>query len=170
MTSTPIKWIASIVFGLLVGRAAFSVVNPLLILAFGLNHPTAQPYVADDPAIVDRMLMTGTVISALITVAVAAALLRIANNRRRVGWGCVLLGAALLLALPASLLMMDPAAHDPATAGARAANDANTALFFWALIFGLPYLGGGLLLTIGGTVLIRKNREPISDATTTASR
>ncbi len=157
MSATSIKWIASIVFGLLVGRAAFTVVNPLLIMAFGLNHPAAQPYVADDPAVVDRMLLTGTIISALITIVVAAALLRVPNNRRLAGWGCVLLGAALLLALPASLLMMDPAAHDPATAGRQAANDANTALFFWALIFGLPYLGGGLLLTIGGTLLIRKN-------------
>ena len=31
---------------------------------------------------------------------------------------------------------------------------------FWVLIFGLPYLGGGLLLTIGGSVLIRKRRAP----------
>lgn len=164
MTSTSIKWIASVVFGLLVGRAAYSVVNPLLIIAFGLNHPATQPYVMDDPAVLERMLITGTIISALITVVVAALLLRIPNNRRLVGWGCVLLGAALLLALPASALVMDPAAHDPATAGAQAANDANTALFFWLLIFGLPYLGGGLLLTIGGAVLIRKNRAPAPQA------
>lgn len=158
MKPTLIKWIASIVFGLLVGRAAFSVVNPLLIIAFGLNHPATQPYVMDDPAVVDRMLLTASVICALITIVVALALARIPNNRRLAGWGCVLLGAALLLALPASMLVMDPAAHSPATAGEQAANDANTALFFWLLIFGLPYLGGGLLFTIGGTVLIRRNR------------
>lgn len=160
MNPTLIKWISSVVFGLLIGRAAFSVVNPFLIMAFGLNHPAAQPYVMDDPAVVDRMLITGTIISALITIVAAAALARIPNNRRLVGWGCVLLGVALLLALPASALMMDPTAHDPATAGEQAATDANTALFFWLLIFGLPYLGGGLLLTIGGAVLIRKNRAP----------
>ena len=115
---------------------------------------------ADDPAVLDRMLITGTIISAVITVVVAAALLRISDNRRRAGWGCVLLGVTLLLTLLASVLTMDPGVQDAATAGAQAANDTKTALFFWVLIFGLPYLGGGLLLTIGGSVLIRKRRAP----------
>ena len=67
------------------------------------------------------------------------------------------LGVSLLLTVPMSLLTMDFPAHDAAAVGARAANDANTALFFWALIFGLPYVGGGLALTIAGVILIRKN-------------
>lgn len=160
MNPTLIKWITSVVFGLLIGRAAFGVVNPILIVLFGLNHPAGQPYVADDPDALDRMLITGTIISALITIGVAAALLRIADNRGRAGWGCVLLGVTLLLTLAASVLTMNPGLQDAATAGAQAANDTKTALFFWALIFGLPYLGGGLLLTIGGSVLIRKRRAP----------
>ena len=57
MNPTLIKWMTSVVFGLLVGRAAFGVVNPILIVLFGLNHPAGQPYVADDPAVLDRMLI-----------------------------------------------------------------------------------------------------------------
>ena len=130
MNPTLIKWMTSVVFGLLVGRAAFGVVNPILIVLFGLNHPAGQPYVADDPAVLDRMLITGTIISAVITVVVAAALLRISDNRRRAGWGCVLLGVTLLLTLLASVLTMDPGVQDAATAGAQAANDTKTCLLY----------------------------------------
>lgn len=156
MPPVAIKWLSSIVIGLLVGRASFSLVNPFLIMAFGLNDATGS-YTPSDAATVDTMQMTGGIISLLITAIVAIVLARIANIRRLIGWGCVLLGVTLLLTMPASMLLMDPSAHQAATAGARAANDANTALFFWALIFGLPYIGGGLLLTIAGTILIRKN-------------
>ncbi|MBB1594388.1 hypothetical protein [Achromobacter sp. UMC46] len=154
MPPTAIKWLASIAFGLLIGRTAYSVFNPLLILAFGLNGPAAD---LDTSAAVEKMQIVGAIITLLVTVAAAAALVRIPNMRRLIGWGCALLGVSLLLTIPVNLLMMDPAAHDAATAGARAASDANTALFFWALIFGLPYIGGGLVLTIMGIVLVRKN-------------
>lgn len=157
MPPTAIKWLASIAFGLLVGRAAYSMVNPLLIIAFGLNEPATGADLAANAATVDKMQLAGGIITLLLTIAVAAALIRIPNMRRLIGWGCALLGMSLLLTVPMSLLTMDFQAHDAATVGARAANDANTALFFWALIFGLPYVGGGLALTIAGVILIRKN-------------
>lgn len=157
MPPTAIKWLASIAFGLLVGRAAYGMVNPLLILAFGLNGPAAGAHVAAEAATVDKLQLAGGIITLLLTIAVAAALVRVPNMRRLIGWGCALLGISLLLTVPMSLLTMDFPAHDAATVGARAANDANTALFFWALIFGLPYVGGGLALTIAGVILIRKN-------------
>jgi hypothetical protein len=156
MPPTAIKWLASIAFGLLVGRAAYGMVNPLLILAFGLNGPAGAD-VAAEAATMDKMQLAGGIITLLLTIAVAAALVRVPNMRRLIGWGCALLGISLLLTVPMSLLTMDFPAHDAATVGARAANDANTALFFWALIFGLPYVGGGLALTIAGVILIRKN-------------
>ncbi|CAB3642877.1 hypothetical protein [Achromobacter pestifer] len=162
MPPTAIKWLSSIAFGLLVGRTAFSVFNPLLIIAFGLNAPQTGAYTPSDSATVDTMQMVGGIISLLITVAVTAALVRIPNMRRLVGWGCTLLGISLLLTIPANLLLMDPAAHDAATVGARAASDTNTALFFWVLIFGLPYMGGGLVLTIAGIILIRKNPKQVA--------
>ncbi|WP_445623249.1 hypothetical protein [Lactiplantibacillus plantarum] len=64
----------------------------------------------------------------------AAALLRVADNRRRIAWGCLVLGVTLLLTLLAALPGMDLGGHP---AGSAEARDANTALFFWLLIFGL---------------------------------
>ncbi|WP_447920382.1 hypothetical protein [Achromobacter aegrifaciens] len=153
MPSALTKWLISAAFGLLVAWASFGVVNPALQIAFGLTGSTG----AADPALVDRMLITTSVVSLLLGVAFVAALVRIQNLRRLIGWGCAMLGLAVLLTLLAALLMMEPGIFDPATGGKQAANDAYTALFFWALIFGLPYLGAGLALTIGGWVLIRRN-------------
>lgn len=156
MPPTAIKWLVCAVFGLLIGSASYSITNPLLQIVFGLYQPAGAPYVPSDPAALDRMHIAGAVLYALIAVAVALALSRIANLRRQIGWGCVVLGITLLATMLIALLQMDPGVHGGSGADAR---DANTALFFFLLIFGLPYLGGGLLLTIGGTVLIRKNRD-----------
>ncbi|MGB3431406.1 hypothetical protein [Achromobacter sp.] len=156
MPSAPIKWLASIAFGLLVAWASFGVVNPALQIAFGLTDPATPA----DMAVINRMLIAASVVSLLIGVALVAALVRMQNFRRLIGWGCATLGAAVLLTLPAALLVMEPGVFDPAAGGKQAANDAYTALFFWALIFGLPYLVAGLALTIGGWVLIRKNPGP----------
>ncbi len=147
MNTTVIKWLASVGFGLLIGRAAYGVINSLLQMAFGLDQPGAPL----DPVALDRMLITGSVLCLVVAVVVAAALLRVADNRRRIAWGCLVLGVTLLAALPG----MDLGGHPAGSADAR---DANTALFFWLLIFGLPYLGGGLALTIGGAVMLRKFR------------
>lgn len=157
MSSNSVKWIVSIVLGLLIGKVSYGVLLPLLLA--GLPDPDA----ADG----DTMMYIGTGVWLLITVVAAVLLARIADLRRLIGWGFVVLGVALMLTIPATMLTMDFSAHQAATAGAQAANDANTALFFWALIFGLPYVGGGLALTILGAVLIRKSREPAPPATPT---
>ncbi len=154
MPPTAIKWLASVVFGLLIGSASFSLTNPLLQIVFGLNQPAGAPYEPLDPVALERMQIAGAVLYGLIAVVVPVVLARISNMRRLIGWGCVVLGVTLLLTVPIALLQMDPAVHGGGGADAR---DANTALFFFLLIFGLPYLGGGLLLTIGGAVLIRKS-------------
>ncbi len=151
MNTTVIKWLASVGFGLLIGRAAYGVINSLLQMAFGLGQPGAPL----DPVALDRTLTTGSVLCLVVAVAVAAGLLRVADNRRRIAWGCLVLGVTLLLTLLAALPGMDLGGHPAGSADAR---DANTALFFWLLIFGLPYLGGGLALTLGGAVMLRKFR------------
>jgi len=147
MPSNTVKWIVSIVLGLLIGRVSYGVLLPV-ILALG---PGEQAATSGDP---DTMIVAGLVIWLVITVIASVLLARIANLRRLIGWGCVALGAAMVLTIPATLLTMDVGAHTGSSADAR---DANTALFFWALIFGLPYVGGGLVLAILGTVLVRKN-------------
>ena len=151
MNTTVIKWLASVGFGQLIGRAAYGVINSLLQMAFGLDQPGAPL----DPVALDRMLIAGGVLCLVVAVVVAVALLRVADNRRRIAWGCLVLGVTLLLTLLAALPGMDLGGHPAGSADAR---DANTALFFWLLIFGLPYLGGGLALTIGGAVMLRKFR------------
>ncbi len=151
MNTTVIKWLASVGFGLLIGRAAYGVINSLLQMAFGLDQPGAPL----DPVALDRMLITGSVLCLVVAVVVAAALLRVADNRRRIAWGCLVLGVTLLLTLLAALPGMDLGGHPAGSADAR---DANTALFFWLLIFVLPYLGGGLAVTIGGADMLRKFR------------
>ncbi|SEJ11891.1 hypothetical protein [Achromobacter sp. NFACC18-2] len=156
MPPTALKWLASIVFGLLIGSASFGITNPLLQVVFGLNPPASEPYVPLDPIALERMQIAGAVLYGVIAVVAAVVLARISNLRRLMGWGCAVLGVILLLTVPVALLQMDPALH---TGGGADARDANTALFFFLLIFGLPYLGGGLLLTIIGAVLVRKNRD-----------
>lgn len=150
------KWLISIAFGALATWASFGVLGPALLRAFGLADLTGLAYMAA----LDRMLITTNVVALLTGVALVVALVRIPNFRRRLGWGCALLGLILLLTLVTAVFSMEPGIFNPASGGKQAANDAYTALFFWALIFGLPYLAGGLALTIGGWVLIRKNPGP----------
>ena len=156
MPSALTKWLASIAFGALVAWASHGVLGPVMLRMFGLADATGLAYAAA----LDRMLITTSVVSLLTGVALVAALVRIPNFRRLLGWGCAVLGLILLLTLLAALLGMEPGIFNPATGGKQAANDAYTALFFWALIFGLPYLVTGLALTIGGWVLIRRNPGP----------
>lgn len=156
MPPTAIKWLLSIVFGLLIGGASFGVTNPLLLAVFGVYPATGTTSEPVDPALFERVALASGILYVLIAVIVAVALSRIANLRRLIGWGCATLGVLLLLTAAIAILQIDPSMH---TGGGADARDANTALFFTLLIFGLPYLGGGLLLTIGGAVLIRKNRD-----------
>lgn len=153
MPSNTVKWIVSIVLGLLIGRVSYGVLLPV-ILALSPREQAAS----GDP---DTMIAAGLVIWLVVTVIASVLLARIANLRRLIGWGCVALGAAMVLTIPATLLTMDVGAHATSAADTR---DANTALFFWALIFGLPYVGGGLVLAILGTVLVRKHpasKDPV---------
>jgi hypothetical protein len=154
MPSNTVKWIVSIVLGLLIGRVSYGVLLPVILAL----SPREQAATSGDP---DTMIVAGLVIWLVVTVIASVLLARIANLRRLIGWGCVALGAAMVLTIPATLLTMDVGAHATSAADTR---DANTALFFWALIFGLPYVGGGLVLAILGTVLVRKHpasKDPV---------
>lgn len=154
MPSNSVKWIVSIVFGLIIGRVGYGVLLPVFM---ALSPGEQGAALADS----NTMIVSGLAVWLVITVITSLMLARIPNLRRLIGWGCVVLGVALVLTIPATLLTMDLGATHASAADAR---DANTALFFWALIFGLPYVGGGLALTILGTVLVRKNpatKDPV---------
>ncbi|AZS80118.1 hypothetical protein ELS24_17650 [Achromobacter spanius] len=154
MPSNSIKWIVSIVFGLIIGRVGYGVLLPVFM---ALSPGEQGAALADS----NTMIVAGLVVWLVVTVIASVMLARIPNLRRLIGWGCVVLGVALVLTIPATLLTMDAGTQNASAADTR---DANTALFFWALIFGLPYVGGGLALTILGTVLVRKNpvtKDPV---------
>ena len=147
MPSNSVKWIVSIVFGLIIGRVSYGVLLPVFM---SLSPGEQSAALADS----NTMIVAGLVVWLVVTVIASVMLARIPNLRRLFGWGCIVLGVALVLTIPATLLTMDAGTQNASAADTR---DANTALFFWALIFGLPYVGGGLALTILGTVLVRKN-------------
>lgn len=147
MHSNSVKWIVSIVFGLIIGRVGYGVLLPVFM---ALSPGEQGAALADS----NTTIVAGLVVWLVITVIASLMLARIPNLRRLIGWGCIVLGVALVLTIPATLLTMDSGTQNASAADTR---DANTALFFWALIFGLPYVGGGLALTILGTVLVRKN-------------
>lgn len=144
MPSNSVKWIVSIVLGLLIGRVSYGVVLPFLM-------PADSDMSAGSA---DTLIIVGLVIWLVVSAIASVALARIPNLRRLIGWGCVVLGVALMLTIPITLLTSDLGSAAP---GTQAANDVKTALFFWVLIFALPYLGGGLALTVLGAILIRKN-------------
>lgn len=154
MPSKSVKWIVSIVLGLLIGRVGYGVILPLLM-------PMSSVTTADS---VDTLVIAGLVMWLVIAAIASVALARIPNMRRLIGWGCVALGVALMLTIPITLLTSDLAGQGLGATGTQAANDARTALFFWVLIFALPYLGGGLALTVLGALLVRRNppaRDPV---------
>lgn len=154
MPSNTVKWIVSIVFGLIIGRVSYGVLLPVFLAL----SPGDQAATSGES---DAMMLAGLAVWLVVTVIASVILARIPNLRRLIGWGCVVLGVALMLTIPATLLTMDIGTHAASAADTR---DANTALFFWALIFGLPYVGGGLALAILGTVLVRKNpaaKDPV---------
>ncbi|CAM3918916.1 hypothetical protein GCM10027287_38220 [Bordetella muralis] len=149
MIPTSLKWIASILFGLFVGRASYGFISPALFGLFGTDTATTNPDA------INGVLIGASVLSLLVAIAVAAFLLRSTNLYQLLGRGCIPLGIALLLGLLAAILMMDTG-----ELRGEGGNDGRVALFFWSLIFGLPMLISGLALIIGGWVLLRKARKP----------
>ncbi|WP_254924363.1 hypothetical protein [Bordetella genomosp. 4] len=153
MIPTPLKWIASILFGLFVGRASYGFIHPALFSVFGFATGAADGTVAA-PNTTDYVLIGASILSLLTAIAVAAFLLRSTTLYQLFGRGFIPLGISLLLGLLAAVLMMDTGALR-----GEGGNDGRVALFFWSLIFGLPMLISGLGLTIGGWVLLRKARK-----------
>ncbi|WP_415818399.1 hypothetical protein [Bordetella tumbae] len=152
MIPTPLKWIASILFGLFVGRASYGFIHPILFSVFGSATDTTNGAVTD-PNAIDHVLIAASVLALLVAIAVAAFLLRSTTLYQLFGRGCIPLGISLLLGLLAAVLMMDTG-----ELRGEGGNDGRVALFFWSLIFGLPMLISGIGLTIGGWVLLRKAR------------
>ncbi|MBB4015144.1 hypothetical protein GGR16_000150 [Chelatococcus caeni] len=146
------RWVVSLAFGLLVARTGYGVVALPLTSAHDIDDSAAGGI---------RVEIVSVLTLLLLAAAVTVVLARLGNTMRRFGWGCLLLGAAVLANTAFALLGSEVSLLqilDPAT---RAENDPVAAFWFWIMIMGVPSTMVGLLLLIGGLVLLRKAPRPV---------
>lgn len=147
------RWLISAAFGLLAGWSLGGLAVPALSALLALFSPGAGGPDGPDlsgPLVPALVVLVQIAVATLVTLWLA----RMAETQRRLGWGCVLLGAAALLYGPVMLVvtgalgkMLNPGAD----------RDGATAAFFVTLL-SLPYLLLGLVLLAGGWVLLRRSR------------
>lgn len=146
MNPTWTKWLISFVFGVLISRFGFGLMAPLLMIFS--PEPTANPDGLDSVIIIQLLLQ-------LVVVVVTTILLsQVASRKLQIGWGCLVLGAVILLGLLATLFVPG------SDFGTLKDNGEATAFFFWLLILVLPMsIGGGLLAVIGWIMIQRGRKE-----------
>lgn len=146
MPSTLLRWIASLCCGFFIGHASFGVFNPLLSSILGI-------YASDGTLIesntVDHMLMGSAALSLLTAIAAVFCLVRSMTWYQLLGRACVMLGITLIFSFLLLFLTLD---------NSSAGNDGNAQVLFWMLLLGLPYLVSGALLSIGGRVILLRDR------------
>lgn len=154
MKSTWIRWLAGILFGVVIGRVSFGIVAPFLSPVLG-----AEPqWLAEDPTAFHYVIIAALVIQLVVAVASAVWLARISVMKRLIGWGLVILGAVLLLNIVSTLLFSGLDLGALINPGSRAESDASTAFWFWLLAMALPYTVIGAVGLIVGGILLRKAR------------
>ncbi|MEQ9507806.1 MAG: hypothetical protein RLN92_02060 [Alloalcanivorax xenomutans] len=154
MKSTWIRWLAGILFGVVIGRVSFGIVAPFLSPVLG-----AEPqWLAEDPTAFHYVIIAALVIQLVVAVASAVWLARISVMKRLIGWGLVILGAVLLLNIVSTLLFSGLDLGALINPGSREESDASTAFWFWLLAMALPYTVIGAAGLIVGGILLRKAR------------
>ncbi|KQP03386.1 hypothetical protein [Methylobacterium sp. Leaf93] len=154
------RWIISGIFGLIAGWAMGGVIVPAVSALLGVMvRPAPGPRDAaitwPGPA-VDVLPFLTVGLQATVVIVVTLLLARVAEERRRVGWGCLAVGGAILLngivllAVTGVLgWLLDWNPSDGASGGEASAG-------FFLLLLGLPY---GLLcigLLVSGVILLRR--------------
>jgi len=147
MIPTPLKWIASILFGLVCGHTSFGFIYP------PLSSVTNADSASISAGAMDYAMMGAAILTLLIACAITYFVSRSTSLYQLFGRGCIPLGVALLLSLLVAVLMMDTG-----NLSGEGGDSSLAPLFFWGLLFGLPFLFSGLALIIGGWVLLRKAR------------
>ena len=153
------RWLISSVFGLFVGWAIGGVIFPALTALIGMMvrpnpgmRDAAIPW--PGPAL-DMLPFLAIGLQAAVVIAVTLLLARVRNERRRIGWGCLAVGGAILLngmvllavtGVLGWLLDRNPggASGDEASVG------------FFLLLLSLPYALLCIALLAGGAVILRK--------------
>ncbi|CAA2145511.1 hypothetical protein [Methylobacterium bullatum] len=153
------RWLISSVFGLFVGWAIGGVIFPALTALIGMMvrpnpgmRDAAIPW--PGPAL-DMLPFLAIGLQAAVVIAVTLLLARVGDERRRIGWGCLAVGGAILLngivllavtGVLGWLLDQNPggASGDEASVG------------FFLLLSSLPYALLCIALLAGGAVILRK--------------
>ncbi|MCC0805668.1 hypothetical protein FPV16_05420 [Methylobacterium sp. W2] len=159
------RWVISGVLGLFVSWAIGGVIFPALSALLGMMVRLA-PGMRDaaiswpGPAM-DVLPFFAIGLQAMVVIAVTLILARVADERRRVGWGCLAIGGAILLngivllavtGVLGWLLDRNP--------GGASGGEASAGFFL--LLLGLPYAFLCIAMLVGGAVLLR--RRPPSSA------
>ena len=157
MSSPWVKWLASLVIGVIVGYRSYGPINSALMWMLGVTS-APNPEASSAPVILEDLQIAAVVLQLVLTVVVVVALARTRNLKRLFGWGGILLGAVLALELIFALMLsgiswQEVTNPDPHNEG-RA-----VAFWFFMLIIGLPMIILSLIFLIGGFVLLRKGRD-----------
>lgn len=160
MNSLWTKWLISIVFGVLLARFGFGLLVPLTTVFFPMQMDSATVGTASSDGLDSTIIIT--VLAQLLIVVVAAVWLsRFETRKLQIGWGCLVLGAVILLGLLATVFVSGASLQEGANLGASGRNDAATAFLFWLFVLVLPMAIGGGLLTVIGWVMISKGRREL---------
>ncbi|WP_079213863.1 hypothetical protein [Brucella pituitosa] len=140
------KWLISFVFGFLIARFGFGLMAPLVMML--------SPERTVNPDGLDSVIIIQLVVQFVVVVISTILLSRLASRKLQIGWGCLVLGAVILLGLLATLFIPG------SDFGSLEDNGEATAFFFWLLILVLPMsIGGGLLAVIGWIMIQRGRKE-----------
>ncbi|MCR4266553.1 hypothetical protein [Nitratireductor sp. ZSWI3] len=155
MKSVWVRWLASVVFGILAGRLGYGIVGPFILPTLG-----ADPnWVEDTSGGYGLAVALAVIVQIVVAVVVTVLLARIANIWRLLGWGCVVLGGILILNVVSTAMFSGLTLQDFVEADTRAKNDAATAFWFWVLAMAIPYVASGLVLFLVGFFLLRSGRR-----------
>jgi hypothetical protein len=159
MTPNTRRWIISGVFGLFMGWAIGGVIFPALSALVGMIVRPA-PGMRDaaitwpGPA-VDVLPFLAIGLQVTVVIVVTLLLARVADERRRIGWGCLAVGSAILmngivlLAITGVLGWLFDRNSGGAGGGEASAG-------FFLLLLALPYALLCLALLVGGAVMLRR--------------
>ncbi|MEJ5080199.1 MULTISPECIES: hypothetical protein [unclassified Ochrobactrum] len=145
------KWIISLVFGVIIARAGSTLFVPAILSQFG--------GAGSDSGNVDAIIIASLLVQLIIIAAVTFFLLRLADTRLRLGWGCLILGLVVLGGLIATVVSSDINIFELMKSNASGRNDEMTAFIFWLMVLVLPFAIGGLVLTVMGWFLISRNGQ-----------
>ncbi|WP_273726327.1 hypothetical protein [Brucella gallinifaecis] len=149
------KWLISLVFGVVIARFGYGFFSPAVLAQFGGATPVSGN--------VETIIIVSFLSQLLIIALVTAFLSRLEDNRKRIGWGCFILGLVVLAGLLATIFVSDISIFGIMQSGTETRNDEMTAFIFWLMVLVLPFAIGGLVLTILGWFLIsRKSQNKMS--------